>query len=93
MVFLLVVLYAGLIAVFVCWLGTFVLQIFLSRRDSPWPGLILPGVTFGLLLYICTMAPDRYTVWYGMTRGNIPTAVYLVTYFIVRIVRKRKKKS
>ena len=79
----------GLGVVFLCWLGTFVLQIFLSKADNPWLGLILPGITFGLILYICTWAPDFDTIWYGLSRGNIPTVIYLLTYFFVR---KRKKK-
>ncbi len=91
MFFLPAFLSAGIAVVFLVWLGTFILQIFLSKADNPWLGLILPGVTFGVILYICTYAPDFDTVWYGLTRANIPTAVYLLTYFIVRIVRKRKK--
>jgi len=79
----------GIAAVFLVWLGTFILQIFLSKADNPWLGLILPGVTFGVILYACTLTPDFDTVWYGLTRANIPTAVYLLIYFIVR---KRKKK-
>ena len=89
MFFLSSFLLVGIAAVFLVWLGTFIWQISLSRADSPWPGLILPGVTFGVILYACIYAPDFYTVWYGFTRGNIPTAVYLLTYFFVR---RRKKK-
>ena len=64
MFFLPAFLLAGMAAVFVVWLGTFIWQIFLSKADNPWLGLILPGITFGLILYISTMAPDSYTVWY-----------------------------
>lgn len=87
--FLPAVLLAGMAAVFLVWLGTFVWQIFLSKADSPWLGLLLPGITFGVILYICTLTPDFDTFWYGLTRGNIPTAVYLLIYFWVR---RRKKK-
>ena len=79
----------GIAVMLVIWFGTFILQIFLSKTDNPLPGLILPGITFALILYISTMAPDLYTVWYGMSRGNIPTAIYLLIYFFVR---RRKKK-
>lgn len=79
----------GIAAVFLVWLGTFILQIFLSKADNPWLGLILPGITFGVILYACTMAPDFDTIWYVLTRANIPTAVYLLIYFSVR---RRKKK-
>ena len=90
MFFLPAFLLAGMAAVFVVWLGTFIWQIFLSKADNPWLGLILPGITFGLILYICTMTPDFSTAWYGLSRGNIPTVVYLLTYFLVR---RRKKKQ
>ena len=89
MFFLPAFLLVGIAVVFLVWLGTFILQIFLSKADNPWLGLILPGVTFGVIMYICTYAPDFDTVWYGLTRANIPTAVYLLIYFVVR---KRKKK-
>ena len=86
--FLSAFLLVGIAAVFLVWLGTFILQIFLSKADNPWIGLILPGITFGLILYISTMAPDFSTAWIGLSRGNIATAIYLLIYFFVR---KRKK--
>ena len=30
--------------------GSIVLQIFLSRRESPWPGLVLPASVFSIPL-------------------------------------------
>ena len=90
MFFLPAFLLAGMAAVFVVWLRTFVWQIFLSKADNPWLGLILPGSTFCLILYISTMAPDSYTAWYGLSRGNIPTVIYLLTYFFVRWRKKKR---
>lgn len=52
MFFLPAFLLAGIAAVFVVWLGTFIWQIFLSKADNPWLGLILPGITFGLIMLI-----------------------------------------
>ena len=89
MFFLPAFLLVGIATMFLIWIGTFVLQIFLSKADNPWLGLILPGITFGVILYVCTLAPDFDTIWYGLTRANIPTVVYLLIYFFVR---KRKKK-
>ena len=31
-------------------IGAVVLQIFLSRRESPWPGLVLPASVFSIPL-------------------------------------------
>ena len=90
MFFLPAFLLAGIAAVFVVWLGTFIWQIFPSKADNPWLGLILPGITFGLILYISTMAPDISTAWYGLSRGNIPTVIYLLTYFFVRWRKKKR---
>ena len=52
MFFLPAFLLVGIAAVFVVWLGTFIWQIFLSKADNPWLGLILPGITFGLIMLI-----------------------------------------
>ena len=89
MFFLPAFLLVGIATMLLIWIGTFVLQIFLSKANNPWLGLILPGITFGVILYVCTLAPDFDTIWYGLTRANIPTVVYLLIYFFVR---KRKKK-
>ena len=80
----------GLAVMLLVWLGTFILQIFLSKANNPWLGLILPGITFGLILYICTMTPDFATAWYGLSRGNIATAIYLLIYFFCRKRKKRR---
>lgn len=82
---------AGIILMVLMWLGTFILQIILCKSERPWAGLILPGVTFGTLLYISTLAPDFSTAWLGLSRGNIATVIYLLIYFYFR--RKRKKSS
>ena len=71
-------------------IGTFILQIFLSRMRNPWAGLILPGIIFGFIFLLCTMTPDFYTALLMFSRGNIPTVIYLLIYFFFR---KRKKKS
>ena len=74
-------------------INTLILQIFLSRMKKPWPGLILPGLTFGFIFLLCTFAPDFDTVWIGMTKGNIPTALYLLIYFLFRFLRRRKQRK
>ena len=88
--FLSVFMMAGLVALFLVLIGTFILQIFLSKANTPWPGLIFPGISFGFILYLCAMTPDFSTAWIGLSRGNIVTAIYLLIYFFVR---KRRKTS
>ncbi|MDD3346696.1 hypothetical protein [Oscillibacter sp.] len=93
-----------LIATIVMWVvllvfvvGGTALQIFLSRREKRWPGLLLPGVTF---LYAAAMACNVGRVgetfpWgallgaFGL--GNIPTVILLAIYFSCR--EKRRKRS
>ena len=82
-------LWAGIGMMTLVLIGTFVLQIFLSKMKNPWAGLILPGFTFGFILLLCTMTPDFATAWLGLSRGNIPTAIYLLIYFFFH--RKKKK--
>ena len=75
--------------------GTILLQIFLSRRESRWPGLALPAIT---LLYSLVMACNVMAgadAWRALLAtlalGNIPTVVLLAIYAACR--EKRRKNS
>ena len=84
--------------------GAILLQIFLSRRASRWPGLLLPGVTFFYsLVMLLSVAAYNGMGDNGMegavaallsvlVMGNIPTAVLLGIYFACR-GRERVKKE
>ncbi len=77
--------------------GILVLQYFLSRAQSRWPGLVLPILSFlfSLLYPLNMMAPPEgvtagfvvqmIVVW---LMGNIPTLILLAVYFAVRSRRK-----
>lgn len=84
--------------------GLIGLQIFLSRRQTWWPGILLPAVSFilsclsvvGTLLYVRN---DSNTMIIGSELGfycmiflieNIPTALFLVIYEICRKKYRRK---
>ena len=54
--------------------GSIVLQVFLSRRESPWPGLVLPGLS--LLLSLIPLL--NVAVLPGSGAGNVLTALLLV---------------
>lgn len=76
------------------------LQIFLSKRESRWPGLVLPILCFlyGLLYPLNMVAPSdgisagfvvqMIAVW---LLGNVPTIALLVIYFICREKFRRSK--
>ena len=80
--------------------GVVALQIFLSSRESRWPGLALPAISFliALLYPLNMMAPSE-----GISAGfviqlllvwliaNIPTIVLLAIYAACREKRKKKK--
>lgn len=80
--------------------GTILLQIFLSKRESKWPGLVLPilAFLFGLLYPLNMIAPSEgvtvgfifqmILVW---VLGNIPTIIFLAIYFGCRGKQSRKK--
>ena len=75
--------------------GGILLQIFLSRRESRWPGLVLPAIT---LLYSLVMACNVMAgadAWRALLAtlalGNIPTVVLLAIYAACR--EKRRKNS
>ena len=81
-------------------IGAVVLQIFLSRRESPWPGLVLPGVS--LLLSLIPLL--NVAALPGASTGdiltallpvfvlyNLPTLILLAIYFACRAKFQRKR--
>ena len=75
--------------------GGVFLQIFLSKRESRWPGLVLPLLAFlqSLLLPLNLMdtgsvSRNVLTVLVTLLAGNIPTLVLLAVYWAVREKRR-----
>lgn len=71
--------------------GGVLLQIFLSKRESRWPGLVLPLLTFlcsllGPLNVADTGSVSRNVLLVAVTllAGNIPTLVLLAIYWAAR---------
>ena len=77
--------------------GGVILQIFLSRRQSRWPGLVLPGVTvlYSLLMVLGVAAFNGGLPWGPILAclifGNIPTLVLLAIYFACRGKYRRRR--
>lgn len=75
--------------------GSIFLQIFLSKRESRWPGLVLPLLAFlqSLLLPLNLMdtgsvSRNVLTVLVTLLAGNIPTLALLAIYWAVREKRR-----
>lgn len=75
--------------------GGIFLQIFLSRRESRWPGLVLPLLTFLLSLLNVLNIADTGSVSVNVLLvlvtvliGNIPTLVLLAIYWAAREKRR-----
>lgn len=70
--------------------GGILLQIFLSRRQSKWPGLILPLLSFlySLVLMMNVTAVDGQIPWgpllAAFVMGNIPPVILLAIYWAAR---------
>lgn len=80
--------------------GTVLLQIFLSKRESKWPGLILPIISFLVALLnplLMVMPQEGVTGSFVLEMiitfllGNIPTVILLGIYFGCRGKLHRKK--
>ena len=78
--------------------GTVLLQIFLSKRESKWPGLVLPAITFLysvlMMLNVTAMETARAVIaalLSAFIMGNIPTLILLAIYFVCR--EKRHTRS
>lgn len=77
--------------------GVPLLQIVLSRRESKWPGLILPLLTFlyALVMALSATAYNGGIPWgpilASLILGNIPTVILLAIYAACR--EKFRKRS
>ena len=81
----------SLIILLVFLVGIVLLQIFLSRRESRWPGLILPLLTFLSALLLPLNVMDTGSVSENillavvtLLAGNLPTLVLLAIYWAAR---------
>lgn len=83
------------------------LEVFLAKRKSRWPGLVLPVLWFVYLLLMTVAAVAGYAPAYGeplplsaglvwsallsLVQANIPTYVLLAVYWFCRRRRKRRE--
>lgn len=78
-------------------IGCIFLQLFLSRQESRWPGLVLPGLMFlwSLVMVLSVAAYDGGIPWgpilASLILGNIPTLILLAIYYASR--EKFRKRS
>ena len=78
--------------------GIILLQIFLSKRQNKWTGLILPGVCFiyslmavlGYSAFVDQSTRDlAFQVFSVFLTCNIPTVVLLGIYFACKVKQKK----
>ena len=78
--------------------GIVLLQIFLSKRQNRWTGLILPGICFiyslmavlGYSAFVDQSTRDlAFQVFSIFLTCNIPTAVLLGIYFACKVKQKK----
>ncbi|MCL1891189.1 MAG: hypothetical protein FWG00_04140 [Coriobacteriia bacterium] len=73
------------IGIFLLFIGSFVLQFFLSKSESRWPGLVLPLLNFMFSLFyitIFTVAVPEGGGGFGLPEAIILFLVYNVTTVI-----------
>ena len=89
-----------IIVILLIFAGLVVLQVFLSKKESKGPGLILPIIFLGLSAFgVLNLVVVGYqpawqialTVLGTLFYFNIPTLILLAVYFAVRIGRKKSK--
>ena len=80
--------------------GLIVLQVFLSKMESKWLGLMIPAITFlfSLLALLNMVAPSEgisigfiLQMLFAFLLANIPTLVLLAIYLACREKLRRKK--
>ena len=78
--------------------GIIVLQVFLSKREPKWPGLVLPVISFLIsFIYPLNMAIPAVggfmiALILGWLLANIPTLILLAIYFACRGKQRRNKR-
>ena len=76
--------------------GVPVLQVFLSRRENRWPGLVLPllSLLYSLLMACSAVAYSEKIIWgpilTSLILGNIPTVILLAIYAACREKRRKR---
>ena len=77
--------------------GVILLQIYLSKKESKWPGLVLPIISFLIsFVYPLNMAIPSVggfivALILGWLLANIPTIILLAIYFSCRGKQRRNK--
>lgn len=78
--------------------GTVLLQIFLSKRESKWPGLVLPAITlvYSIVMvlnmaYFVSIARPLLAALGVFLSGNIPTLLLLGIYSACRGKQRKKR--
>lgn len=77
--------------------GMIVLQVFLSKRENKWPGIVLPAISF-IFSLIMVLNVANVGDWTSVLSAiflifllcNIPTLVLFAIYFGIRSGKKRK---
>ena len=76
--------------------GGILMQIFLSKRERKWPGLVLPllSLLYSLLMACSAVAYSEKIIWgpilTSLILGNIPTVILLAIYAACREKRRKR---
>ena len=76
--------------------GGILLQIFLSKRERKWPGLVLPllSLLYSLLMACSAVGYSEKIIWgpilTSLILGNIPTVILLAIYAACREKRRKR---
>ena len=66
-----------------------VLQVFLSRAENRWLGMVLPVLSFLFSLVFVVQASDGGAAVRSFVVCNISTVLYLLIYFLTRRKKRR----
>lgn len=71
--------------------GVVFLQIFLSKCENKWAGLIIPIISFAFSIITFLNALSIGVAITGFIIANIPTAILLAIYFVCHEKKKKNK--
>ncbi|MEN8908323.1 MAG: hypothetical protein ABF289_20395 [Clostridiales bacterium] len=80
--------YLGMVFFVICTIG--ILHVWLSRRNNPYFGLIIPSLNILISTLLSMMTTDFFVAFYVLFTTSVPLIIWMGIYKICRIYVNKK---
>ena len=84
---------ANFIKIFAVFAALLLLQVFLSNRESKYPGMIIPSINLVLSVGIAALFSDYFSAFLYLTMVMIPLILWVVVYKICRKNLEKRRRD